>query len=91
MEEKITLETVGYLVMGLMLWTTFLWGFLYITMFRKFSAVFLMFEAMATGIASQHGELAANQGTVHKSLSDQHAILVKSIKEKEELDENDYH
>jgi len=91
MEEKITLETLAYLMMGSIMWITFLWGFTYIILVRKFNAIYLMFEVLAKGIASQHLELAGNQQNLHKNLSDQHIVLEKTIKEKEDLNENDYH
>jgi len=91
MEEKITLETLAYFMTGSILWLTFLWGFSYIILVRKFNAVYLMFETLARGIASQHLEIAENQQNLHKNLSDQHIVLEKTIKEKEEINENDYH
>jgi len=92
MEVKITLEILAYLIAGLMLWTTFLWGFSHVILTRKFNIIFEMFDILASGVVAQHQELAGNQRELHKNLSDQHTILENSIKkEKEVFDENDYH
>jgi len=91
MGDKITLETLAYFISWSLLFNTFIWGVLYIILLRKFNAVYLMFEALAKGISGQHGDIVSNQKNLHKNLSDQHTILAKSIEEKEEQDENNYH
>lgn len=90
--EDVSLKTLATLVIGSLLFSTFLWAFLYIITVQKFGAVFKMFEALATGIAGQHKEIAENQITTFKNMNEQHKTLEISIKgEKEVFNENDYH
>jgi len=70
MEDKITLEMIAILLSGSMLFSTFLWGILYIIIVRKFETVFLMFNTMAEGLSGQNTDLNKFQKSVHKNLID---------------------
>ena len=90
--EEITLKDIALFISGGLFFMTFLWGFLYIQMNRRFNGVYKLFEVMAIAISEQHHVLSKNQKELHKSLSDQHIVLENSIrKEKEVFNENDYH